>query len=83
MNKFLNSELALAEEVAARENQQSAELLEALGKIAALQNRMLALNEVIGEMALEMAALRVELKIGESGRMPFAPTVTPTNGDGE
>lgn len=66
MGKFLNSEIAREEEAAAREEQQSAELLEALGRIAALELRILSLMEVVGEQALENARLRVELKMKHS-----------------
>lgn len=63
MGKFLNSEIAREEEAAARENQQSAELLDALGRIAELNMKLLAMSEVVGEMALENAMLRTEIKV--------------------
>jgi len=63
MGKFLNSEIAQQEEAAAKEVQHSAELLDALGQIAELHVRMMAMGEVIRELSLENSQLRIELKM--------------------
>lgn len=57
--KFLNSEIAKAEEAV----EQSASLAEALNTIATHELRILAMVDIVCELAIENAKLRVELQM--------------------
>lgn len=57
--KFLNSEIAKAEEAV----EQSASLAEALNTIATQELRILAMVDIVCELAIENAKLRVELQM--------------------
>lgn len=61
MPQFLNSEIAA-------EDEKNTELISALGRIAELELRILAMTDVICEMAIENAKLRVNEKMKAEDR---------------